>query len=141
LTENISRIREPDRVGAWLATTARNESLKLIRRGTHTTITDNLYILDHASDEESPESLVLRSEESAARLLRARQLWSAFHRLPGRCQQLLRMLIASPPPSYADIAAMMGIAIGSIGPTRGRCLQQLRVLLADAEAAGSPAHP
>ncbi len=141
LTENVSRLREPDRVGAWLATTARNESLKLIRRGTHTTITDNPYVLDRASDEESPESLVLRSEESAARLLRARQLWSAFQQLPGRCQQLLRMLIAAPPPSYADIAAMLEIAIGSIGPTRGRCLRQLRVLLADSEAAASPAHP
>lgn len=141
LTENVSRLREPERAGAWLATTARNESLKLIRRGMHTTITDNLYVLDQASDDESPENLVLRSEESAARLLRARLLWSAFHRLPARCQQLLRMLIASPPPSYADIAAMLEVAIGSIGPTRGRCLQQLRLLLADSEAAGSPAHP
>jgi len=141
LTENVSRLREPERVGAWLATTARNEALKVIRLGARTTITDSMHVLDRASDDESPENAVLESEEGAARLRRARQMWSAFHRLPGRCQQLLRLLIASPPPSYADIAAMLGIAIGSIGPTRGRCLQQLRVLLAESEAAGSPAHP
>ena len=141
LTENVSRLTEPERVGAWLATTARNEALKVIRLGARTTITDSMHVLDRASDDESPENAVLESEEGAARLRRARQMWSAFHRLPGRCQQLLRLLIASPPPSYADIAAMLGIAIGSIGPTRGRCLQQLRVLLAESEAAGSPAHP
>lgn len=140
LTENVSRLREPERVGAWLATTARNEALKVIRHGARTTITDSMHVLDRASDDESPEDAVLESEEGAARMRRARQMWSAFHRLPGRCQRLLRLLIASPPPSYADIAAMMGIAIGSIGPTRGRCLQQLRALLAETEAAGSPAH-
>jgi RNA polymerase sigma factor (sigma-70 family) len=141
LTENLTRLREPDRVGPWLATTARNESLKVIRLGTRTTITDDLQVLDRASAEESPEAAVLESEEGAARLRRARELWSAFHQLPGRCQQLLRLLIAAPPPSYADIAALLGIAVGSIGPTRGRCLGQLRVLLAPDRAADRPAHP
>ena len=141
LIENVSRLKDPERVGAWLATTARNESVKVIRLGTRTTITDSAYVLDRASDEESPENVVLESEEGSARMRRTRQLWSAFHQLPGRCQQLLRMLIASPPPSYADIAALLEIAIGSIGPTRGRCLQQLRALLAESEAADSPAHP
>ena len=141
LIENVSRLKDPERVGAWLATTARNESVKVIRLGARTTITDSPYVLDRASDEESPENVVLESEEGSARMRRTRQLWSAFHQLPGRCQQLLRMLIASPPPSYADIAALLEIAIGSIGPTRGRCLQQLRALLAESEAADSPAHP
>ena len=141
LTENVSRLKEPERVGAWLATTARNESLKLIRLGTRTTTTDNPYLLDAASDGESPEDVVLESEEAAVRLRRARQLWSAFHLLPSRCQQLLRMLIASPPPSYTDIAAMLGMAIGSIGPTRARCLQQLRAVLTEPGAQDCPADP
>jgi RNA polymerase sigma factor (sigma-70 family) len=141
LTENVSRLKDPERVGAWLATTARNEALKVIRLGAHTTITDSPHVLDWASDEQSPENVVLESEEGAARMRLTRQLWLAFNQLPGRCQQLLRMLIASPPPSYADIAAMLEIAIGSIGPTRGRCLQQLRALLAETEAADSPTHP
>ena len=140
-TENVSRLRDPDRVGAWLATTARNESLKVIRLGARVTATDSPQVLDRASEEGSPETAVLAAEEDADRLRRARQLWSAFQQLNDRCQQLLRMLIASPPPSYADIAALLDIAIGSIGPTRGRCLAQLRLLLADSAAAGSGAHP
>jgi RNA polymerase sigma factor (sigma-70 family) len=140
-TENVSQLRDPDRVGAWLATTARNESLKVIRLRARVTATDSPQVLDRASEEESPETAVLAAEEDADRLRRARHLWSAFQQLNDRCQQLLRMLIASPPPSYADIAAMLDIAIGSIGPTRGRCLAQLRLLLADSAAAGSGAYP
>lgn len=140
-TENVSRLRDPDRVGAWLATTARNESLKVIRLRARVTATDSPQVLDRASEEGTPETAVLAAEEDADGLRRARQLWSAFEQLNDRCQQLLRMLIASPPPSYADIAAMLDIAIGSIGPTRGRCLAQLRLLLADSAAAGSGAHP
>jgi DNA-directed RNA polymerase specialized sigma24 family protein len=47
-------------------------------------------------------------------------------RLPARCQQLLRVLMASPPPSYAEAAAALGLPLGSIGPTRARCLRTLR---------------
>jgi RNA polymerase sigma factor (sigma-70 family) len=141
LTENVSRLKDPERVGAWLATTARNESLKVIRLGTRATVTDDPSQLDRGSDEGTPEDVVIESEEGAARARRLRQVWSAFWRLPGRCQQLLRMLIASPPPSYADIAVALDIAVGSIGPTRARCLQQLRTLLAEPDAPGSPARP
>ncbi len=141
LTEHVGRLKEPERVGGWLATTARHESLKLIRLRARTTVTDNPHVLDQGSDEASPEQAVLDSEEAATQMRRARQVWSAFRRLPSRCQQLLRILIASPPPSYAEIAAMLDMAIGSIGPTRGRCLQQLRALLAEPDAQGRPAHP
>ncbi len=141
LTENLSRLKEPGRVGAWLATTARNESLKVIRLGTRTSVTDHRSILDRESDEGTPEDVVIESEECLARARRLRKVWSAFRRLPGRCQQLLRMLIASPPLSYADIATTLDIAVGSIGPTRARCLQQLRMLLAEHDASGAPARP
>jgi RNA polymerase sigma factor (sigma-70 family) len=135
LTENLARLRDPERVGPWLATTARNESLKVIRLGTRTTITDDQFVLDRPSAQPTPEDAVLETEDGAARLRRARELWAAFQQLPARCQQLLRLLIASPPPSYADVAATLEIAVGSIGPTRGRCLGQLRSLLADDRSA------
>jgi len=141
LTENMTRLKDPDRVGAWLATTARNESLKVIRLGARTTVTDSLHVLDQPSEQESPETVLVEAEEDAARLRRAARLWSAFQQLPGRCQQLLRMLIAAPAPSYTEIAAMLDIAVGSIGPTRGRCLQRLRALLAEFESADSPVYP
>src|SRR6266540_927124 len=96
LTEHVGRLKEPERVGAWLATTARNEALKVLRAGGRVTVTDDA-------------------------------------RLPDRCQRLLRVLIASPPPSYVEVAVALDLPIGSIGPTRARCLEQLRKLLAQPE--------
>jgi DNA-directed RNA polymerase specialized sigma24 family protein len=55
-------------------------------------------------------------------------LWQAFAALPPSCQRLLRVLMADPPPSYQEAAAALGMPIGSIGPTRGRCLDRLRRL-------------
>jgi DNA-binding Lrp family transcriptional regulator len=49
--------------------------------------------------------------------------------LPWRWQKLLEMLMADPPVSYAEISSQLGLPVGSIGPTRGRCLERLRVLL------------
>lgn len=53
-------------------------------------------------------------------------LWRAFATLSARCQALLRMLASDPAPSYEDVGAALGMAVGSIGPTRGRCLATLR---------------
>ncbi len=131
LTEHIGRLKEPDRVGAWLATTARHEALKAIRARQRTSPTDDLDTLD-AGDEHTPEAVVLESEDDAARTARLRRIWAAFQQLPSRCQGLLRVLVATPPLPYTDIAAMFGIAVGSIGPTRGRCLRRLRELLGEA---------
>ncbi|MFN2496244.1 MAG: hypothetical protein ABR608_10110 [Pseudonocardiaceae bacterium] len=66
-----------------------------------------------------------------ARLLaeeRDATLWRCFERLPARCQVLLRILLATPSPDYASVSAVLGMPTGSIGPTRGRCLHQLRKL-------------
>ena len=60
---------------------------------------------------------------------RAQVVREALSRLPRRWQRLLEMLMADPPAPYADISDQLGLPIGSIGPTRGRCLAQLRVLL------------
>jgi RNA polymerase sigma factor (sigma-70 family) len=131
LTEHAGRLKEPERVGAWLATTARNESLKTIRAGQRTTPTDNLDTLDVASIDATPEALAVASEEATAEAARLQRVWTAFQQLPDRCRELLRVLIAVPPLPYVEIAAMFGIAVGSIGPTRGRCLNQLRSLLGE----------
>jgi DNA-directed RNA polymerase specialized sigma24 family protein len=65
---------------------------------------------------------VLRAEED-------RLLWQAILQLPGRCAQLLRTLSVDPAPSYAAVAAAMDMPVGSVGPTRTRCLNTLRTLL------------
>jgi len=131
LTEHVGRLKEPDRVGAWLATTARNESLKTIRAGRRATPTDDLETLDVPSPDATPEALAVASEEATAAADRLRRVWEAFQLLPQRCRELLRVLVAVPPLPYIEIAAMLGIAVGSIGPTRGRCLSQLRDLLGE----------
>ncbi len=135
LAEHVGRLREPDRVGAWLATTARHEAFKVIRARKYASPTDDLDKLDRG-DEVTPETLLLNAEEASADAARARLVWSAFQQLPARCQELLRVLLATPPLPYVDVAAMFGIAVGSIGPTRGRCLDQLRALLAGSVPTG-----
>lgn len=137
LTEHMDRLATPERVGAWLATTARNEALKTIRRQSRLTVTNDPDLLDLGNDEESPERMVLDAEEADGKQDRIRALWRAFQLLTARCQRLLRLLMAAPPPTYAEIAELLDIPIGSIGPTRARCLAQLRTLLA---AAGPGVH-
>jgi RNA polymerase sigma factor (sigma-70 family) len=136
LTVHIGRIKEPDRVGGWLAATARHEALRLIRAAGLVDLTSDIDLLAPGIDDSSPERVVLAAEDSAAETERLSRIWQAFQDLPGRCQQLLRALLAAPPPSYADIAAAFEMAVGSIGPTRARCLQQLRDLLAARGVAG-----
>jgi RNA polymerase sigma factor (sigma-70 family) len=127
LIEHLPNIKNPDGIGAWLATTARRECLRTLRRAARCHPSDEL---DVRVDEEvaGADVRLLRDERDAA-------LWNAFKRLPRRDQALLRMLTADPTPSYEQIAAALGVAIGSIGPTRARALERLRRELAAAEAA------
>lgn len=131
LAEHLGRIENPERVGAWLATTARRESQRLSRVARRLVLTDTDTLLARsASADDSPEQAVLQAEQVAYEEQRSRQLWHTYGELSARCQQLLRVLIASPPPSYADVAAALDMPVGSIGPTRARCLRQLRGMLA-----------
>jgi RNA polymerase sigma factor (sigma-70 family) len=135
--EHIGRLKEPGRAGAWLATTARHECFRLARARTRLDLTGDLDALPPQVDDLSPERSVLESEETAAELERLRGLWECFQRLPARCLRLLRVLLASPPPSYAEIAVAFDMPIGSIGPTRARCLGRLRELLSERGITGS----
>lgn len=122
LVENLGRLRDPDRVGAWLATTSRNECLRVIRRSGRQVPTD----LDAEPDLEADD---VAAPPVDARLLtdeRDAELWRAFSSISERCQGLLRLLIADPPPSYEEVGALLDMPVGSIGPTRARCLDHLR---------------
>lgn len=121
LAENLDRLQNPSRVGAWLATTARRECLRALRTSAR-----------ELPDSEPPEPAgadVSPIDRGLLEAERGRALWSAFRRLPARDQALLRMLVAEPQPSYDEIAAALGMPIGSIGPTRGRALDRLRAEL------------
>jgi RNA polymerase sigma factor (sigma-70 family) len=130
LVEHIGHIREPEHVGAWLATTVRRESWRLLRRkgAEHVTSAEDLEGLS-PDVSPGPDFGLLRAE-SHARLQRA------VRQLPSRQQLLIRLLAAPSPPSYEEISAATGIPVGSIGPTRGRALKRLRALLAADGLAG-----
>ncbi|MFG2944607.1 RNA polymerase sigma factor [Streptomyces adustus] len=127
--QNLGRIREPHKAGSWLASTTRHESLKVIRSSQRLMPTDDPQLLDRVSEDRTPEQSVLDSEEAAAESERIRRVWQEFEELGERCRQLLRVLMAAQPPSYQEVSAALGIAVGSIGPLRQRCLRRLRARL------------
>jgi RNA polymerase sigma factor (sigma-70 family) len=123
LLEHLVDVRDPARVGAWLATTARRECLRVLRDRTR-----QLPLEDDAFEHESPE--VPGQELLVAE--RDRALWHAFACLRASDQALLEMLlVADPRPSYEEISAALNLPIGSIGPTRARALGRLRRQLED----------
>jgi RNA polymerase sigma factor (sigma-70 family) len=125
LVENLDRIQHPERLGAWLATTARRESLRKIRLGARERPSDEADLFE-APAHNSIDHLVLQRERDGA-------LWEAFSWLSERCKTLLRMLVAESEPSYEEVSAALGLPIGSIGPTRMRCLDRLQGRLARVE--------
>ncbi|MBD0293184.1 MAG: sigma-70 family RNA polymerase sigma factor [Jiangellaceae bacterium] len=121
LVEHLGRLREPEHLSGWLSATARHESLRVLRLG-HRERPDENIADDPGAAAPGPESALLDTEERAAVAV-------AFSRLSERCQALLRLLVADPAPSYSAVGAALGVPVGSIGPTRGRCLRALRRLL------------
>jgi RNA polymerase sigma factor (sigma-70 family) len=121
LVENLGRIREPEKLAGWLATTARRESLRLIRVNGRELPNEDIEIFESPTDER-PELALLTEERDAT-------LWRAFTALSERCQGLLRLLVSEEEPSYETISAALDMPIGAIGPTRMRCLEKLRAAL------------
>ena len=119
LAEQLGAIREPDRLGAWLATTARRECLRTLRRQERHVPVDLCSDWDCGGTDIEVGDDMMKKERDAA-------LWSAFEALSGNCKALLRALLADPPPSYAELSDAFDMPIGSIGPTRARCLDRLR---------------
>jgi len=123
LLEHIDRLEQPARVGSWLAATARNECLRSLAARKKVVLADDDGTLEVAAGH-GPEI-----DERLLAAERAQVVREALSRLPRRSQRLLQLLMADPPASYAEISDQLGLPVGSIGPTRGRCLAQLRVLL------------
>jgi RNA polymerase sigma factor (sigma-70 family) len=121
LAEHCSRIRQPERLASWLATTTRNEALRVIR--------GNNRLTPQAALDELPELTAPSVEERVSDDVTLRAVLQAFAELSPADQQLMRLLCAVPPLDYQTIAEMLGRPIGSIGPTRARCLERLKKLL------------
>ncbi len=128
LVEHLDRIADPDRLPGWLATTARRECLRLLRQAGRE-VQSYTALIDVPDDAPELDAGLLRDERDAA-------LWHALSLLEEFCQRLIRVLMADPPPSYAEASAILGIPVGSVGPSRGRCLAKLRRVAGISSVAG-----
>ncbi len=125
LLEHIDTVREPARIGAWLATTAQRESLRCIGHrnrmvpggdGEAFDVHDRLL-------PDADEDLIRREQARAAR--------HALDSLPATWRSLVEMLALDERPSYAEIGAELGLPVGSVGPTRGRAVRRIQFLMGE----------
>jgi RNA polymerase sigma factor (sigma-70 family) len=126
LVRSRERIAEPAAVGGWLTTTARREAWKVARAALRAQPVEDETLVRELPDAHSAEHDVVRRDAD-------RRLWAAVDRLPERCRRLLRIVAFEHRPDYTALAADLDMPVGSIGPTRGRCLQKLRTELQNGE--------
>lgn len=141
LLHSSSSIRDPQTVVKWLLTAVRREAWRIAKR-TRDEVSRTAALFGEDGREvpsvpvrpdQAPDEVVLRED-------RRRVLWRHVQGLPERCRQLLRVIAFADRPDYAQIADALGMPMGSIGPTRGRCLAKLRQeLTADSEWEGTQA--
>lgn len=122
LLEHLGRLREPRALPGWITTTARRESLRVVRRRGRAVLLDpvDVAISDAAAgDDGEVDSDLLRAEEAQA-------LREGLAHLPQARRDLLLLLAEDEPLSYREISRLLAMPIGSIGPTRARSLVHLR---------------
>jgi RNA polymerase sigma factor (sigma-70 family) len=131
LAQNLHAIDDPERLPAWLATTARRLSWRVLQRRRAE------IPLESDADDDAPRptpelvSPLPTPGELVSGWHRQAALADAMRKLAPRCRDLLILVfLDTAEPSYDEIAARLGMPKGSIGPTRNRCLEQLRALLA-----------
>lgn len=131
LVRHAATISEPHAVLKWLLVTARRAAWETVRKGR-----DDLRRRADLPDDSPDSPLTLPDpgpapDEQVLTEERDRRLWAALRRLPARCQELLRLVSLADRPDYRAISAAIGMPVGSIGATRGRCLAKLRAVLDD----------
>ncbi|HTT54293.1 MAG TPA: sigma-70 family RNA polymerase sigma factor [Streptosporangiaceae bacterium] len=140
LVDQLAFIREPAALPGWIATTTRRECTRVVSAARRREALGSGLDAEDIPDDRPEEAMaeVLAAERNAA-------LREAFGALPPRCRRLLALLIADPPVPYAEISDTLGIAVGSIGPSRARCLDRVRhhpavaaLINADEAAGGDP---
>jgi RNA polymerase sigma factor (sigma-70 family) len=122
LVRRHESIADPQAVAAWLTTTARREAWRVAKAGNKAVALGEEVIEARVPHQKDAESQVIVADEQD-------RLWGYVSQLSERCQRLLRIVAFEDRPDYAGIARDMGMPIGSIGPTRGRCLDKLKTLL------------
>ena len=130
LLSHLDDIHTPAALAGWLVTTTRREAWRVRGAGRKQVPADQDWLAELPDRGPGSEELAIIGDGRRA-------LWSAIGQLTPRCQELLRIIAFVPRPDYRAVAAELGMPVGSIGPTRGRCLAKLRALLAD-DPEGSP---
>jgi RNA polymerase sigma factor (sigma-70 family) len=124
LITHLDSIHDAGALTGWLVTTTKREAWRVRAAGRKQLPADQDVFADLPDQGPGSEEQVILDDQRRA-------LWTAIGMLPRRCQELLRIMAFAPRPDYATVAAALGMRVGSIGPTRGRCLAKLRALLAD----------
>jgi RNA polymerase sigma factor (sigma-70 family) len=122
LLRGLGEIRTPEALIGWLVTVTRREAWRVRDAGRRQLPVDEHVFVSLRDTDSAPDEQFVDHE-------RRRALWAAVNRLSPRCQQLLRIVAFVHRPNYDVVAESLGLPRGSIGPTRGRCLQKLRDLL------------
>lgn len=121
--KHLGKLRDPEKLAHWISVSARRESLKHLQKSGRSTPTDNPDVLERepllTTSANAPEEAALDRETRDEVLL-------AYCSLSPKCQALLGLLVTEPPMSYDEISATLGLARGSIGPIRARCLKHLQ---------------
>ncbi|MEU3643549.1 sigma-70 family RNA polymerase sigma factor [Lentzea sp. NPDC034063] len=135
LVEQIGRLREPEALPGWIMTTTRNECLRVLRVQQRTHLYDPL----SESDALESEQVDADVESDLLAVERRQALRDGFAELTEQCKRLLTKLMTDPPPSYQVVSEELAMPVGSIGPTRIRCLEKLRKTPALSAFLGAPA--
>jgi RNA polymerase sigma factor (sigma-70 family) len=125
LVKSADSVRDPQAITRWLCTAARREAWRVSKASTRTRPVEDEVLDARMPLQTSPEAEAVTNDENSL-------LWQALGRLPERCQKLLRIVAWEPRPDYTSVAAGLQMPVGSIGPTRRRCLDKLRVELGGA---------
>jgi RNA polymerase sigma factor (sigma-70 family) len=131
LMAHLPRLTDPDRLQAWIVTTTKREALLQRKRGMrNVSITSDNESGDESSEREFVDDALL-PEDALAELQMQTQIRNAMARLDPRCHELLTMLYVEGDDkiAYEEVSARLDMPIGSIGPTRSRCLEKLRKLV------------
>lgn len=130
LYQRLDSVRDPNRLGGWLLTTATREAVRASRRVRRDAQREGARDEDGEVLEADLRDIRPLADEHREAIERAQLLRSALAELSERCRLLLEALLGDDEPNYRDIARRLDIPIGSIGPTRARCFARLRELLA-----------
>ena len=130
LVAHLGDIHDSAALTSWLVTTTKREAWRVSAEGRRQLPADQESFAELPDQGPGSEEQVITEDQR-------RVLWAAIGQLSRRCQELLRIIAFAPRPDYSAVAAALGMPVGSIGPTRGRCLAKLRVLLVSGSSGGA----